>query len=114
MVIASRVVLAGSKKRWEWNAAALGNRDQFFQAIQDPNDRPHLLSRDFVSNLPVLSADRKCAILQCKIDERVAHLPVIQDVFALLTARHLVQRRLRDVDATTPYQFRHLSEEEGE
>ena len=114
MVIASRVVLAGSKKRREGNTAALGNGDQFLQAIQDPNDRPHLIGGDFVSNLPVLSAHRKCAILECKINERVAHLPVIQDIFTLLAARHLVQRRLRDVDATTPHQFRHLPEEEGE
>ena len=114
MVIASRVVLAGSKKRREWNAAALGNSDQFLQSIQDSNDRPHLVGWDFVSNLPVLSAHGQCAVLECQVNERVAHLPVIQDVLALLAARHLVQRRLRDVDATTPHQFRHLPEEEGE
>ena len=114
VVIASRVVLAGSKKRWEGNAAALGNGDQFLQAVQDSNDRPHLLSGDFVSNFSVLTAHRKCAMLECQVDKRVAHLSVIQDVLALLTARHLVQRRLGDVDAPAPHQFRHLPEEEGE
>ena len=114
VIIASRVVLAGSKKRREWNTAALGNSDQFFQAIQDSNDRPHLIGGDFVSNLAVLSAYRQRAVLECKVNERVAHLPVIQDIFTLLAARHLVQRRLRDVDATTPHQFRHLPEEEGQ
>ena len=114
MVIASRVVLAGSKKCGERNAAALGNRDQFFQAIQDPNDRAHLVGGNFVSNFAVLSADRKRAILECQVNERVAHLSIIQHVLALLAARHLVQRWLRDVDATAPHQLRHLPEEERE
>ena len=65
-------------------------------------------------NLAILSTDCKRAVLERKVNECVSHLAVVQDIFTLLATRHLVQRRLRNVDATTPYQFGHLSEEEGE
>ncbi len=56
----------------------------------------------------------KGCFFEASFNEEVLKGCFVLDILRGLAARHLIERRLRDVDMTALDEFRHLAEEEGQ
>ena len=114
MALARGIQVTCRQQGGELDAAALRDGDELLEAVQDADHGPHLVGGDLVGDLALRIAHRERAVLERQLDQCVAHLAVVEDVLALLAAQHLVERRLRDEDASALHELGHLPEEEGE
>ena len=106
--------LARSKQTREAHAAPHRNCDQFIEALKRTHHATNLVALHAMNHRAIFGAHRKHRVRECKIDQRISHATIVEDIARVLAAQHLIERRLRDEDLALLDQLAHMTKEEGE